>query len=129
MVSICVCPYVRCHEPLVSVGRHVADAALWIAITSFLATFSVRKALDEHGKEIPVVPKFTTGITMFVNLLYSIPSSGLSINYFSHPETFPCRIFPRYDASVENLTQLIGLGVSSTSPEESQTNADTIAEQ
>lgn len=62
-------------------GRHVADAALWIAIASFLATFSVRKALDEHGKEIPVVPKFTTGITMFVNLLYSIPSSGLSISY------------------------------------------------
>jgi len=72
-------------------GHHVADASLWIAITSFLATFSVHKALDEHGKEIPVHPKFSTGITI-------------------HPETFPCRIVPRFeDASVEKLTKLTGL--------------------
>jgi hypothetical protein len=48
-----------------SAGRHLADAALWIAIASYLATFSVEKALDEHGKEIPVVPKFSAGIAMF----------------------------------------------------------------
>ncbi|OJA10639.1 hypothetical protein AZE42_04536 [Rhizopogon vesiculosus] len=74
------------------VGRHLADAAVWIAITSFLATFSVHKALDEHGEEIPVVPKFSSGIAI-------------------HPETFPCRIIPRFqDASVERLMQLTGLG-------------------
>ncbi|OJA07796.1 hypothetical protein AZE42_12826 [Rhizopogon vesiculosus] len=56
------------------VGRHVADASLWIAITSFLATFSVHKALDEHGKEIPVVPKFSVGLAMFVD---SFLSSGV----------------------------------------------------
>ncbi|OAX34801.1 cytochrome P450 [Rhizopogon vinicolor AM-OR11-026] len=73
------------------VGRHLAEAALWIAITSFLATFSIHKALDENGEEIPVVPKFSTGITV-------------------HPETFPCQIVPRFkDASVEWLTQLTGL--------------------
>jgi len=73
------------------VGQHLADAALWIAITSFLATFSVHKALDDNDEEIPVVPKFSTGIA-------------------SHPETFPCRIVPRFqDASVERLTQLTGL--------------------
>jgi hypothetical protein len=54
------------------VGRHLADAALWIAITSFLATFSVHKALDEHGKEIPVIPKFTTGVAMFADFLLCI---------------------------------------------------------
>jgi len=50
---------------LVSAGRHVADASLWIAIASFLSTFSAHKALDDHGKEIPVVPKFSVGIAMF----------------------------------------------------------------
>ncbi|OAX35687.1 cytochrome P450 [Rhizopogon vinicolor AM-OR11-026] len=73
------------------VGRHLGDAAVWIAITSFLATFSVHKALDEHGEEVPVVPKFSSGIAI-------------------HPETFPCRIIPRFqDASVERLMQLTGL--------------------
>ncbi|OJA19697.1 hypothetical protein AZE42_13230 [Rhizopogon vesiculosus] len=73
------------------VGRHLAEAALWIAITSFLATFSVHKVLDENGEEIPVIPKFFPGLA-------------------SHLETFPCRIVPRFkDASVESLTQLTGL--------------------
>ncbi|OJA07578.1 hypothetical protein AZE42_04428 [Rhizopogon vesiculosus] len=73
------------------VGRYIADAALWIAITSFLATFSVHRALDEHGKEIPIIPKFSPGLS-------------------SHLETFPCRIVPRFqDASREKLMQLTGL--------------------
>ncbi|KAG0706547.1 cytochrome P450 [Suillus ampliporus] len=64
------------------VGRHLADA--------FLAIFSVHEALDESGKNIPVVPKFST-------------------------EPFPCRIVPRFfDASVETLTRLTGLGPSVT---------------
>ncbi|KAJ8593655.1 cytochrome P450 [Rhizopogon salebrosus TDB-379] len=75
-------------------GLHLADASLWIAIASFLATFSVLKALDEHGNEIPIVPKFTTDIAI-------------------HPETFPCRVVPRFrGASVERLAQLTGLGSS-----------------
>ncbi|OJA15349.1 hypothetical protein AZE42_14210, partial [Rhizopogon vesiculosus] len=49
----------------ICVGQHLAEAALWIAITSFLATFSIQKILDEHGEEIPVVPKFSTGLIMF----------------------------------------------------------------
>ncbi|KAJ8583396.1 cytochrome P450 [Rhizopogon salebrosus TDB-379] len=75
----------------ICVGRHVANSSLWIAMTSFLAAFSVHKAIDEHGKEIPVIPKFSTGIII-------------------HPETFPCRIVPRFSgASAERLAQLTGL--------------------
>ncbi|OAX38536.1 cytochrome P450, partial [Rhizopogon vinicolor AM-OR11-026] len=75
-------------------GRHVVNASLWIAMTSFLATFSFHQALDERGEEIPVVPKFSIGLAIY-------------------PETFPCRIVPRFeDASVENLTRLTGLGLS-----------------
>ncbi|KAG1878296.1 cytochrome P450 [Suillus subluteus] len=43
----------------ICVGRHLVDASLWIAMANFLAL------LDEHGMEIPVVPKFTNGFTVF----------------------------------------------------------------
>lgn len=73
------------------VGRHLADASLWIAIVNFLAIFSVRKAVDEHGADIPVVPKFTTGVVI-------------------RPERFPCSIVPRFaDTSEKTLTRLTGL--------------------
>ncbi|KAG2041568.1 cytochrome P450 [Suillus americanus] len=48
------------------VGQHVADASLWIAMANFLAVFSAHKALDDHGMDIPVIPKFSTGLAMFV---------------------------------------------------------------
>ncbi|OAX36487.1 cytochrome P450 [Rhizopogon vinicolor AM-OR11-026] len=92
----------------ICVGQHLADAALWIMITSFLATFSVHKVLDENGEEIPVVPKFSTGIAVLVDFPPCHPSLLISC-CFSHPETFPCQIVPRFkDASVERLRQLTG---------------------
>jgi len=102
---------------VLSAGRHVADASLWIAITSFLATFSVQKALDEHGKEIPVAPKFSVGVTMLAE--FSFFSSSLLMPCFSHPEIFPCRIVPRFhDASVDRLAQLTGLDLTTKSTRE-----------
>nr|BAK09432.1 cytochrome P450 [Postia placenta] len=35
-------------------GRHAADASLWLAISSILAMFSIEKAKDENGNEIPI---------------------------------------------------------------------------
>jgi len=102
---------------VLSVGRHVADASLWIAMTSFLATFSVQKALDEHGKEVPVTPKFFVGIAVLVEFSF-LPSSQL-MACFSHPETFPCRIVPRFhDAFVDRLAQLTGLNPTTKSTRE-----------
>jgi hypothetical protein len=102
---------------VLSAGLHVADASLWIAITSFLATFSVQKALDEHGKEIPVVPKFSVGITVLAE--FSFLSSSRLMPCFSHPEKFPCRIVPRFhDASVDRLAQLTGLNPTTRSTHE-----------
>jgi hypothetical protein len=102
---------------VLSVGRHVANASLWIAITSFLATFSVQKALDEHGKEIPVAPKFSVGITVLAG--FSFLLSSWLMPYFSHPEKFPCRIVPRFhDASVDRLVQLTGLDPTTKSTRE-----------
>jgi len=92
---------------VLSVGRHVADASLWIATTSFLATFSVQKALDEHGKEVPVAPNFSVGIAVLAGFSF-LPNRRL-MPCFSHPEKFPCRIVPRFhDASVDRLAQLTG---------------------
>jgi hypothetical protein len=99
---------------LVSAGRHLADAALWIAIASYLATFSAEKVLDEHGKEIPVVPKFSTGIAMFAESPY-FPDSRLISRCFSRPEAFPYRSLPRFK-SVETLEQLTGIDASSATP-------------
>ncbi|KAG2037427.1 cytochrome P450 [Suillus americanus] len=76
----------------ICVGRHLVDASLWIAMANFLAFFSAHKALGEHGMEIPVVPKFTTGFTV-------------------RPETFPCRILPRFpDVSLKTLTRSTNVG-------------------
>ncbi|KAG2354666.1 cytochrome P450 [Suillus spraguei] len=72
------------------VGRHLADASLWIAMASFLAVFSVHKAVDDQGIDIPVIPKFTTGLVI-------------------HPEKFPCRIVPRFPCTPEMLTDLTGI--------------------
>jgi len=102
---------------VLSVGRHVADASLWIAITSFLATFSVQKALDEHGREVPIVPQFTAGLTVLAGFSF-LPNHRL-MPYFSHPEKFPCRIVPRFhDASVDRLAQLTGLNPTTKSTRE-----------
>lgn len=72
------------------VGRHVADASLWIAMASFLAVFSIHEAVDDQGMDIPVIPKF---------------SAGLAI----HPERFPCRIVPRFPCTPGTLTDLTGI--------------------
>jgi hypothetical protein len=58
------------------VGQHVADASLWIVITNFLAIFSVHKALDENGRDIPVIPKFSMGLIMFAESHLSLRVVG-----------------------------------------------------
>lgn len=44
-------------------GRHLADASLWIAMASVLATLNISKSLDNNGKEITPEVAFTSGIT------------------------------------------------------------------
>jgi len=67
-------------------GRHVADASMWIAIASMLATLDFLKAKDDDGNEIDFSPEFTSGAT-------------------SRPKPFPCRIAPRISSSmIKDLT-------------------------
>ncbi|KAI0062717.1 cytochrome P450 [Artomyces pyxidatus] len=57
-------------------GRHIAENTLFIVTASFLATYSIGKAKDAHGNEIPVGRKYTGGVISF-------------------PEKFECSIVPR----------------------------------
>lgn len=67
-------------------GRHLADASLWIAVASILATITISKALDENGKEITPEVGFTDGIT-------------------SHPHPYQCRIRARNERAKALVAQ------------------------
>ncbi|RDA84575.1 hypothetical protein CP532_1126 [Ophiocordyceps camponoti-leonardi (nom. inval.)] len=67
----------------VCVGKHLAEASLWIAAATLLSTMTVRKALDDHGNEVEPTIKLTSGLTC-------------------RPESFGCRIMPR-DEQAEAL--------------------------
>ncbi|KAI9459790.1 cytochrome P450 [Boletus coccyginus] len=74
----------------ICVGRHFADTSMWSVISKVLAAFTILKALDENGVEIPVEPKFSGG--------------GAT----SHPVPFRCRIVPRIEGmNKEKLEELI----------------------
>jgi cytochrome P450 len=46
------------------VGRHFADTSVWSAIATILAVFTLSAPRDAHGREVPVVPKFTSGVVV-----------------------------------------------------------------
>lgn len=45
-------------------GRHFADASVWTIVSNVLAVFSILKAKDANGVEIPVEPKFSSGFAV-----------------------------------------------------------------
>ncbi|KAI0066588.1 cytochrome P450 [Artomyces pyxidatus] len=65
-------------------GRHVAESTLFIVAASFLATYTIGKAKDAEGMEIPVGSEYT------------------GIGLISYPEEFKCSIVPR-SAEAEEL--------------------------
>ncbi|KAH7928071.1 cytochrome P450 [Leucogyrophana mollusca] len=70
-------------------GRHLANASVWAAIVSMLATFKFLKAKDDQGRDVDFVPTFTVGLAR-------------------HPDPFPLRILPRSsDLDREKLAQMI----------------------
>ncbi|KAG2362788.1 cytochrome P450 [Suillus spraguei] len=60
----------------ICVGRHLADASLWIAVACLLARFKFSKQIDADGKTVEFEPRW---------------SSGMAI----HPHPFPCSVTPR----------------------------------
>ncbi|EIN08748.1 cytochrome P450 [Punctularia strigosozonata HHB-11173 SS5] len=64
-------------------GRYMADNSLFIATSSILATYNIKRAVDEKGQEIPVHERFTDG-------------------FMIHPQPFRCTIELR-SAQAERL--------------------------
>jgi len=48
----------------ICVGRHFADTSVWSLIAKVLAVFKILRPLDENGVEIPVEPRFSSGIVV-----------------------------------------------------------------
>lgn len=95
----------------VCVGKHFADASLWIAIASLLATFRFMRPLDSDGKEIDPIFEWTTGMVSQVSC--SMPSFKRLIGEINrHPVSLPCRVVPRHpDMNAEKLANVINLSV------------------
>ncbi|TFK88171.1 CyP450 monooxygenase [Polyporus arcularius HHB13444] len=69
----------------VCVGKHLASASLFITCASILHAFTIAPPTDEHGKTLPLEPKFTTNLIT------------------ADPEKFECDIRPRKASLVEQL--------------------------
>jgi len=56
----------RWHLTNQHIGRHVADASLWSAMVTMLATVDISFPKDPDGKVINFIPKFSTGLTRYL---------------------------------------------------------------
>ncbi|KAF9243542.1 cytochrome P450 [Melanogaster broomeanus] len=73
----------------ICVGRYVADASLWYAISGMLALFNFSKAKDSNGRDVDFEPQWSSGIAI-------------------HPHPFPFEVTPRQpDMDIENLQSWI----------------------
>lgn len=68
----------------VCVGKHLAEASVWIVVAALLSTMNIEKQTDAQGKEIEPEVELTNGLT-------------------SHPKKFPCRLVPRDERSLHVL--------------------------
>lgn len=60
----------------ICVGRHLAQASVWIVLAVLISTVDIKRVVDPDGKKIDPIVKFSTGLS-------------------SHPESFPCDFVPR----------------------------------
>lgn len=70
----------------VCIGKHLAEASVWIVVASMLSSMNIEKGRDESGNEIEPEVELTSGLT-------------------SHPKRFACRIVPRDERAVEAVRQ------------------------
>ncbi|KAF8135168.1 CyP450 monooxygenase [Boletus edulis] len=70
----------------ICVGKYLAEASVWIAMVSILAVFDAKKAKDEQGREIDVVPEYTPGVII-------------------HPKPYPFCITPRSPRAAQLVQQ------------------------
>ncbi|KAL6871821.1 cytochrome P450 [Trichoderma novae-zelandiae] len=64
----------------ICVGKHFAEATVWIVVAVMLSTMRIEREQDADGIELLPAAELTNGLT-------------------SHPKSFPCRIRPRDEKS------------------------------
>lgn len=68
-------------------GRHLADVSLWLAVTTILSLFDIKKMRDEDGQEIT-------------------PEVGMDSGLSSHPKPYKCFVQLRNDKANELMGQI-----------------------
>ncbi|KAJ7596428.1 cytochrome P450 [Mycena floridula] len=75
----------------ICVGRHLAQATMFLAIASFLSTFNITKAKDVDGNDVPVVERYSDGVV-------------------AQPHSFECSITPRSAQAVALISEEVAYG-------------------
>lgn len=79
-----------CRVGSICVGRHLADATIWITIVSVLAFFDISKAKDESGRDIDVPGTFSDEVATSVHSCF-IPPFLLNFRISQAPS--PIQVF------------------------------------
>ncbi|KAF9445086.1 cytochrome P450 [Macrolepiota fuliginosa MF-IS2] len=69
-------------------GRYMAFSAVWIALASIVYCFDIKKAVDEHGKEIELKHEYLSALVIF-------------------PKPFKCSITPRSPQHVRAIRSAV----------------------
>ena len=91
-------------------GMHVAQASVWIAIASVLATFSIKKVKNSMGEDITPPLEFESGLARY-DLSYDGPTRRNSYHYLnSPPKPFACDLKPRSEKAVHLIRDSVTNG-------------------
>ncbi|KAJ7599439.1 cytochrome P450 [Mycena floridula] len=60
----------------ICVGRHLAQATMWLAVASMLATFNIAQAKDAEGNDVPISGDYTDALIMFVAFAFPFQLEG-----------------------------------------------------
>ena len=65
-----IVPYTFGASRRICPGRHFAEASIWSAIVTILATLDIVKCEDKQGNGIPVDPKWSPNTVSYIFLSY-----------------------------------------------------------
>jgi cytochrome P450 len=70
----------------ICVGKHLAQASVWIALATLIATMDISNSVGPDGNEIKPDVKFSSGLSRWVFL----DLMGFTDSFDSHPAHFDC---------------------------------------
>lgn len=82
-------------------GKELADASLFITLTSVLSVFNINKARNSEGEVIEAVVEYTSGIVSYVHAYFAKSRIIYLSSLISHPKEFECSLTPRSDRAAQ----------------------------